>query len=179
MVNIMVRRNWQARHWGQGEQVVEVKMTKTRAALALPCVALMVGGYIGLAALCHLQEVYAGLVFSLLWGAIYRADFAELAPAFLGSLCGIALAYAYQRAPILVAMGLILAAVYCLLLGWLPLLINNGAMLFLTIGTIPEIQAHASFPQAALAVTLAAFYFGGLLALLSLARRSAPAPRPH
>jgi len=179
MVNIMLGHAWQARRYAQGEQMAEGKMTKTRAALALPCVALMVGGYIGLAALCHLQEVYAGLVFSLLWGAIYRADFAELPQAFLGALCGIVLAYAYQRAPIFAAMALILAAVYCLLLGRLPLLINNAGMLFLTIGTIPEIQAHANFPRAALAVTLAALYFGGLIAVLTPARQSAPDPQPR
>jgi hypothetical protein len=58
------------------------------------------------------------------------------------------------------ALGLVLAAIYALIMGWVPLLVNNATMLFLTIGTIPALQQMATIAEMALSVLLAAVLIG-------------------
>jgi len=128
-----------------------------------------VASYGGLTATAHLQHVYAGFVFALVWGGFHHAALKEIPQILCGALLGITLAYLFQTIPGIYphygSAGVevfALACVYCLLAGWFKFVINNAAMLFLIIGTIPAVQAKESFPQMGMAVIIAALYFGAL-----------------
>jgi hypothetical protein len=56
----------------------------------------------------------------------------------------------------------ILTSVYCLIMGWWPIAVNNSTMLFLTVGTIPVVQAGAAFPKLFPALGIGVAYFAGL-----------------
>ena len=70
-------------------------------------------------------------------------------------------------------------AVYLLVRGQFPMLVNNALMLFLTIGAIPMVAREADWLDMAAAILLAAAYTGGLLwvALMVGKRRAATAAR--
>ena len=143
------------------------------AALALVAIGILVIGYILLSMLLGIREYFAGFVFSLIWGAFYKSSFAEFPQVLAGSLLGVALCYFNYRAPLMiphygapVALVVIVAAVYCMLVGRLKLFINNSTMVFLTICTVPEIQEKAGFGGIGAAVVLAAAYVGSITYIL-------------
>jgi hypothetical protein len=66
-------------------------------------------------------------------------------------------------------------SIVCLVLGWLPLVINTPAMLILTVFTIPHIQQAADFARLYIALAFATVYFGAFVGLLTrLAARTKP-----
>lgn len=149
-------------------------MSPLKGALALVSVVILVAGYIALATLLRVQALFAGFVFSLLWGAIHKASFKEFPQVLGGCLFGILLGYIYHSAPtyiphygLAVVFLFILGSIYFYLLGWLPIIINDSALMFLTLGTIAEIQESENFGQMAVAVLLSAAYFGGVIYLLT------------
>lgn len=149
-------------------------LSPLKALGALLFVVLLMIGYVSLTMIAGTRALFAGFAFSLLWGAVYKLSLKELPAVLGGSLFGIALCYFYQQTPIIaphyasiIFLPVILATIYCFLLGWAPLIINNSAMLFLIIGTIPEVQTHERFLEVAGAVLMAAAYFGTLACLLT------------
>jgi hypothetical protein len=74
-----------------------------------------------------------------------------------------------------VALIGILLAIYALLMGWVPMLVNYAFMLMLTIATIPAVKAEAAFLGMACSVLLAAALLGALLLAGSRAARKAQA----
>lgn len=129
----------------------------------------------------------------LYWGAVEHLQREKLLPAIVGSLLGLSLAYAmYGLPPMLggsgwpIAIGAVLVAIYCQVMGWLPIAINAATMLFLTVGTIPAVQAHADLEGAFAGLVLgilfmAVIVMGGGWAAQKLAprfagRRAAPHP---
>jgi hypothetical protein len=152
-------------------------VTPLKGGLILIAVVILVAGFLALARFAGVTSIFPGSVFALLWGAVYRSSFKELPQVIAGSLFGLALGYIYQVAPLYlpkygmaIALVAIIFAVYCLIVGWLPIVINSSAMLFLTLGTIPEVQARENFGEMALSVLLAVVYLGGLAYLLARAQ---------
>jgi hypothetical protein len=60
---------------------------------------------------------------------------------------------------------LILVMMYCAVMGWLSVAINTTCWAFLTIGTIPLIQAQVDFPGSFAALALGVAYFAWLAQL--------------
>lgn len=92
-----------------------------------------------------------------------------------GALCGTFLAYLLQTLPaiygvpgVCIAVGLIVASVYCQIMGWLLRLVNVATMLFLTVGAIPTIQEHGNFADIAAALLLGIVFFSLPVAGLKL-----------
>ena len=57
---------------------------------------------------------------------------------------------------------LILAMVYCQIMGRLKLIVNLTTMTFLTIASMPLVQAHVSFPNVFATLAFGVVYFAGL-----------------
>ena len=65
--------------------------------------------------------------------------------------------------------------VYCQIIGWLSLFVNATTMMFLTVVTIPHIQAHGDFGKTTVALGVGIVYFGLILGIAGWisARRTA------
>ncbi len=77
---------------------------------------------------------------------------------------------------------LILAMVYCQIMGWLKLIVNLTTMTFLTIASMPLVQAHVSFPNVLATLAFGVVYFAGLVAMgrwFVMRAAAKQAPRTH
>ena len=72
---------------------------------------------------------------------------------------------ARQALSLALALGLVLLAIYALIMGWVPMLVNYAFMLFLTVGSIPELHGEATLGAMAWAVIVAAVYLWVLVTL--------------
>jgi hypothetical protein len=147
-------------------------------------VAAVIVGIVVYLALCtqlRLASPYTGFLFLFYWTGLKQAAAREYLPALLGALGGVALAFLLYALPPMVgtagfaiALLAICTAIYALVMGWLPLVVNNAMMLLLTVGTIEVIQKAADFTGMAASILLAAA-LAGLLLLVArvMARRGA------
>lgn len=134
------------------------------------CIIIGVAAYLGLGTALGIVPLYAGFLFSLYFGGMKGSDPHELPAALIGSLGGLLTAALLHLLPdqmgtagLVIALGLILAAIYALVMQWVTILVNNAFMLMLTIGTIPSVQATGDFIGMAFSVLLAAAMMGLLL----------------
>ena len=155
-------------------QTSETKPLSPLAALGvLVAVIALIAGFIGLVVLFNITEVWAGFLFLLYWGGIHHLALKEYPAATLGSLFGLLLIYLAHNLGTIVGLpdlslplflGVICTVVYFQILGKFSLVINLAAMLFLTVGTIPQL-AGLDILNIAKAVALSALYFGLLAAI--------------
>ncbi|UKK84121.1 hypothetical protein L7H23_16360 [Sphingopyxis sp. BSN-002] len=157
-------------------------MASGQAAVVTGGVVLLIAGFIAFGLLLGLTPLYAGFLLLWYWGSVDMVEGKALAPLLVGACGGTATAWLLQygavqgglagAAPVL---GLIVAAIYCQLRGWLPLLINRPYMLYLTVMAAPLLQAGESFAHVMAAIALATLYFGGIVTAgrMVMARRSA------
>jgi hypothetical protein len=124
---------------------------------------------------------WVGFLFLFNWGGMEQMKFEKLPNCIVGALVGLLTAYGQQALPHLLGplgfaliIGVIGALVYCLLMGWWRIAVNNSAMLFLTVGTIPAIQAGTSILNLLPALAIGVVYFAALAWVVrALTRRSA------
>ena len=139
-------------------------------------IGVLLGVIVGVAALVaigmalELSALYGGFLFVLYWTGLCHADTTKFVPSVIGSLGGLTLAYALKSLPLMMgpagmalALALVLLAIYAIIMGWVPMLVNNAFMLFLTVGTIPALQEGVTLSQMARAVVVAAIYVGLLV----------------
>ncbi|OCC25567.1 hypothetical protein MB02_02740 [Croceicoccus estronivorus] len=125
-----------------------------------------VGLLIAIAAALGLSALYGGFLFVLYWTAFCHAQMDKFVPALIGSFGGLALAYGLQALPaalgaeagMALALVLVLLAIYFIIMGWLPILVNNAFMLFLTVGTIPALHEGTTLSAIGQAIVVAAIY---------------------
>jgi len=144
-------------------------MTGTTAAIVTVVIVALVVGFVVLGALLGLVPLYVGLLLVWYWGSIDELDAKGFAAVVIGACGGTATAaLLHYAAPwgggaVLAVLGLIVAAIYCQLRGWLPLLINRPYMLYLTVMCAPLLQAQESFAQVFGALAAGTVYFGGVI----------------
>lgn len=140
------------------------------AAIVTFGVVVLIIGYIALGTALGLVPLYAG--FLLLWyfGAIDVLEPGALPALAIGALCGTGTAFLLQQglamygpAGTLPVLALIVFAVFCQLVGWLPLAINRAYMLYLTVMAAPLLQTHERFAPVFAAIVVATVYFGGIV----------------
>lgn len=146
-------------------------MAGGQAAVVTGGVVLLIAGFIALGFLFGLTPLYAGFLLLWYWGSVDMVEGKALAPLLVGACGGTATAWLLQYgavhgglAGVAPVLGLIVAAIYCQLRGWLPLLINRPYMLYLTVMAAPLLQAGESFGHVMAAITLATLYFGSIVA---------------
>lgn len=163
------------------DTAAEIPMTPLKGLLVLMGVVVVVGGYIGLNSALGIHDFWAGFLFLLYWAAIEHMAFDKLPACIVGALVGLLMGWLLFALPVwfgetggLIFLGLVLALVYCQIMGWLPVAVNAVTMLFLTVGTIPAIQhadTGANFTHALVALVLAFVYFIGLMWIATLLRQ--------
>ena len=168
-----------------GSATTQARPTLAQALLVLAAVVVGIGGYIALSSALGIRESYIGFVFVFYWLSLEQGKPQRLPALLLGACFGLACAwllqYALHSPQIAPLMSLFLAAVafsiVCLVMGWLPWVMNTPAMLILTVFTIPHIQQAANFPWLYLALAFAVVSFGVLVGVLTrLVARSKPRP---
>jgi len=149
-----------------------------KALVILGVVVLGVAIYIGLAVALGMTTFYGGFLFILYWMTFKHADLAEFWPALLGAATGLGIAWMLHNLPILmgppgmgIALAVVLLAIYCLVVGWIPVIINASTMLFLTVGTIPALQTEVEFQGFLMSLFYGAALAGGVLYLVARLRR--------
>ncbi len=151
------------------------KLTPGKAAIALVFVAICIAAYVGLALALAIEPFYPGFFFAFYFGGLKGGELGELPAAVIGSLGGLLVAALQQILPehfgtagLVVALLLIVAAIYALLIEWGAIVINNAFMLMLTVGTIPAVVTESAYLGMAESVVLAAVFLWSLLQVASL-----------
>lgn len=162
------------------------QITPVKALGLLAVVVIVVAGFLGLLAAVGNHEAWAGFLFLLYWSMVEGMKAEALPKSILGALVGLGIASLLFLLPdrlgntpgLLAFVVVILVLVYLQLRGRLPTAINAATMIFLTVATIPHVQAHASFTQTLVALLLGIAYFGGLALIVTfvIKRRAAALP---
>ncbi|MCK9284648.1 MAG: hypothetical protein M0P39_10235 [Rhodocyclaceae bacterium] len=146
--------------------------------VVLGAVVVVVVAFIMLTALFGNQDAWAGFLFLTYWAGREEMKFAQLPMCAGGALCGLFMAYLLQVLPLQfglaglgIAVGVILAAVYCQIMGWFYTAVNVVTMLFLTVGAVPHIQKTGNFAAITLSLVLGILFFSGLVAALGLIQK--------
>ncbi|MCG3168935.1 MAG: hypothetical protein CALGDGBN_00445 [Pseudomonadales bacterium] len=154
---------------GTGDQPA-APMTPLKGLLVLLAIIVVVGAFIALNSALGVHDFWAGFLFLLYWAGIEHAALEKVPACVVGSVVGLTMAWLLQSLPVwfgdaggLIFMGLILALVYCQVMGWLTLAVNFATMLLLTAGTIPAVQKGVDFGDAFVGLGLAFVYFIGLV----------------
>lgn len=150
-------------------------MSPLTGLMILGAVVLVVVGFIMLTMAFGNKDPWVGFLFLTYWAGREEMKFEELPKCVGGALFGIFMAYLLQVLPpqmgatgLYVAVGVILIAVYCQVMGWFPVVANVVAMLFLTVGAVPYIQSNGNFANIAFALVLGILFFAGLVWILGL-----------
>ena len=158
-----------------------------KAAIIVVVLIPLVAAYMILGSAIGVTHLWAGFLFILYWTAIHAANASAYWPDLCGALMGVGYAFLCHWLPLQgTAGGIALLAILCvttwlLIRGMLPLIINLGLMLFLTVCTVPMIGEKGDHVGIAIGVLYGAAY-SGLLFLAATnagklrARRPAPAP---
>lgn len=159
------------------------RLTPGKGLLVLIGVNVAVFAYVALCELFGFTAVWAGFLFGLYWGAFEHMKPERLLASIGGPVLGLLLAFLLNQAPlwigtagVVIVTAVIFFVLYCLFMQWLPLVVNSGTMLFLLVGTIPEIQKHGDFGHMFGSLAIGIIFMTGLYAIaMRLQRRSAKA----
>ncbi|MFM9936341.1 MAG: hypothetical protein ACKVOL_09085 [Novosphingobium sp.] len=130
-------------------------------------VIVAVAGFVALGAFLHVVPLYAG--FLLLWAfsALHALSLKALPAALAGALTGAGLSFLLQTgtamaSPALIVLALILmiGAVFLVVAGRAALVCNQSTMLFITVLNAPLLQAGEDFRGVIVAIALGAVWFG-------------------
>lgn len=162
----------------------EARVAPLKALAILGAVIVVVAGFIALLTLLGNHEAWAGFLFLLHWTMAEGAKREALPRSIAGSLVGLGAASLLVLLPplmgaggSLLALAVILALVYAQIRAQATVAVNMATMLFLTVGSIPHLQAHARPLDILSALLLGVAYFGGLaLAAGWMAKRRSAKP---
>lgn len=161
-----------------GSRPAIAPLNPKQAALVLIALFVALSGYVAIGIQLGLTALFAGSLLLFFWAGIEHFKLNALLPTLLGSLGGISngalfaiLAPSLGEALAVVAGVLVLlGAIYCLLLNWLPHIFNQAYMLMLTISLAPPIMTEGSFVAMGVAAVYSAAFWGGLMLLISSVR---------
>lgn len=152
-------------------------VTAGKGLVVLVVVVLGVAAFIAISGVLGLPSVYGGFLFVFTFTGLFHAAPDKFLPASLGAFVGIGLAFALTALPpafgtvgMIAALGLVLGAVYALIMGWAQVAINNAAMLFLTVGAIPALHQRETLIEMALSTGLAVVLIGAVLVVVRMRR---------
>jgi hypothetical protein len=150
-------------------------VTPAMGLAVVAAVVVVLGIFVALLAALGVGDLWVSFLFLLYWSGFERGKFEKLPGSVVGAVVGLAMAWGLQVLP--ASMGTagaviigaaILVSVYCLIVGWLPLVVNYSTMLFLTVGTLPVVQATTAFPTLLRPLGFGVIYFAGVAWLVQL-----------
>lgn len=153
-------------------------MTPGKGLIVLAGVVVVIGAFIALNHALGIADFWVAFLFLLYWSSVDHMSFAKLPSNIISALVGLLFGYMLQTLPVVMGAAggaiflvAILALIYFQLMGWLPIAVNTMTMLFLTVVTIPTIQANANFGVLVAALALGLAYFVGLLAVANFVKQ--------
>ncbi|WP_421852312.1 hypothetical protein [Novosphingobium sp.] len=151
-----------------------------QAAIITLGVVVVVAGFVALGAWLHVTPLYAGFLLLWAWSALHELSLKALPGALIGALTGASLSFMLQTGAamgsvqlIVLALLLMVVALFLVVAGRAALFCNQSTMLFITVLNAPVIQAGENFRQVIVAVALGAVWFGLVAWVIS---RFVPAP---
>jgi hypothetical protein len=127
---------------------------------------ILLGGQFGVV------SFFASFLFLWYWAAVEQADFKQWPQCLIGALVGLGLAWQSAYLPahfgtpgMIVAIMVLLVAIYVQIMNWVPIAINRAAMLYLTVLAAPALLTKLNVPETALAITGGAVFFAGVVKL--------------
>lgn len=152
-----------------------------QAAIITLGVIVVIAGFVALGAWLHVTPLYAGFLLLWAWSALHELSMKALPGALAGALTGAGMSFLLQTGTamgslpiILLALALMIVAVFLVVAGRAALVCNQSTMLFITVLNAPVIQAGEDFRQVILAIVLGALWFGAVAFVIS---RIVPAPQ--
>lgn len=143
------------------QTVARPELSPAKGLLVLSAIIVLVALFLWLSHTVGVVQVWAGFLFILYWAGLEHVQMERLLPSVVGSLSGLGLAYGMNVLPEqlgntgwAIFLGAVLVAVYCQVMGWLPVVVNMAMMLFLTVGTVLAVQQHADLSNAFAALVL-------------------------
>lgn len=156
------------------------RMPLGQAAIVTLGVIVVIAGFIALGAWLRVTPLYAGFLLLWAWSALHELSLKALPGALIGALVGASLSFMLQtgammHSPQLIVLALLLmiGAVFLVVAGRAALFCNQSTMLFITVLNAPVIQAGEDFRQVIVAIALGAVWFGAVAWVIS---RFVPAP---
>ncbi len=128
-----------------------------------------------------LTSFFAGFLFLWYWAAVEQLDFKQIPQSLIGAIVGLLIAWQshwlpvhYGTAGIVIALLVIVAAIYVQLMNWVPLAVNRSTMLYLTVLGAPALLDKLDVVETGGAILFGAVFFCGLirLAFLVAARKT-------
>lgn len=151
-----------------------------QAAIITLGVVVVIAGFVALGAWLHVAPLYAGFLLLWAWSALHELSLKALPGALIGALTGASLSFMLQTGAamgsvqlIVLALLLMIVAVFLVVAGRAALFCNQSTMLFITVFNAPVIQAGENFRQVMVATVLGAVWFGLVAWVIS---RFVPAP---
>jgi len=160
-------------------------MTPVQGLMTLGAVVVVLAIFIAGSMFLGLHDLWAGFLFLLCWASFEHAAADKLFGCAAGAAFGLLLAWSMKLFPgwfgdagLMVFVGVLLIVVYMQIMQWAKTLVNATAMLYLTVGVIPMVNAETQFTSAFLVLALAIAYFGGLMTTMRVVgdRRAAAQP---
>jgi uncharacterized membrane-anchored protein YitT (DUF2179 family) len=157
------------------------RLSPGKGLLVLIVIMSMVAIFIQLLHAVGVADLWVPFLFLLYWGMFEKTEVKAIPRCIAGALMGLLLGYLLKTLPLMFGaaggmmfLGIIFALIYCQLMGWLQLAINAMTMLFLTVATIPSIQAEFKPVDILIALALGVVYFCGVITLakIVIARRA-------
>lgn len=151
-----------------------------QAAIITLGVIVVIAGFVALGAWLHVTPLYAGFLLLWAWSALHQLSMKALPGALIGALAGAGMSFLLQTgtatgntALVLIALALMIVAIFLVVAGRAALVCNQSTMLFITVLNAPVIQAGEDFRQVIVAIALGAVWFGVVAWVIS---RIVPAP---
>lgn len=156
------------------------QMPLGQAAIITLGVIVVIAGFVAIGAWLHVTPLYAGFLLLWAWSALHELSLKALPGALIGALVGASLSFMLQtgammHSPQLIVLALLLmiVAVFLVVAGRAALFCNQSTMLFITVLNAPVIQAGEDFRQVIVAIAMGAVWFGAVAWVIS---RFVPAP---
>ncbi|MBU3948005.1 MAG: hypothetical protein KJ882_05745 [Proteobacteria bacterium] len=152
------------------QETITQPVSPVKGLIIVVAVAVVVAIYLAITHSMGISEFWAGFLWLFYWAGVEQMSFDRIDDSIIGSTAGLLTAFLLHAFPqilgttgLILALGLVVVLVYCLVMGWAKKLVNNATMLFLTVGTIPHLQANGDFPRMFSALIVGIIFFGGLL----------------
>jgi hypothetical protein len=143
-------------------------------------VVVAIAGFVALGLWLHVAPLYAGFLLMWVWSALDALSLKALPAALLGALTGASLSYLLQTgtatgqpALALLALALMIVALFLVVAQRAALICNQSTMLFVTVLNAPVLQSHEDFRAVTVAIALGAIWFGAIVWTIG---RIVPAP---
>jgi hypothetical protein len=150
-------------------------MSPLKGLMILGVVVVLIVAFVLLMKVFGNQDPWAGFLFLTYWAGREDMKLDKLPMCAGGALFGLFMAYLLQALPpqfggigVGIALIVIVAAIYCQIMGWFLTVVNVMTMLFLTVGAVPHIQKTGDFAAIAFSLIIGIVFFGGLAAAPNL-----------